>query len=298
MIAASAIIAVAHADAFGVNPRVYLPEVQALRPLPHAVPVATMLSRLIEGSWVFEGITDPQQAISFRTLVPQVASVVGALERFVDAITREINGVGDNPVVLVETDEMVSSSHFHTIDLALHGDALSLALYHWADSCVQRMQRTINHRSVEIPALLAYGGAASTGLNPLQKTLAQLRGQMRQLANPASLDALVVSDQVEDLASQAPLVIDKLAQQVEVVGRLIAIEALVALQCHALRDASRKGPAAMALQDFFADIAVPFADSVPIGLELERMHGRLDDWIALSLGTVAALWPTSPLVAE
>ena len=297
VLAASAVVAVAHADAFGVNPRVYLPDVHALRPLPHAVPLASMLSQLIEGSWVVDGVTDPQQALSFRTLVPQFASVVGAVERFSDAVVREINGVGDNPVALIERGEMVSSSHFHTIDLALHGDALSLALFHWADSCVQRMQRTINHRITALPPLLAHGDSASTGLNPLQKTIAQLRGQMRHQANPASLDVLVVSDQVEDVASHLPLVVDKLAAQVEVLGRLMVAEALVTLQCLALREPIRKGPAATALRDFYADVQVPFADSVPIGRELERMYERRDGWIARALRDVGNLWPTSPLVA-
>jgi histidine ammonia-lyase len=298
VLAASILAAVANADAFGVNPRVYLPEVHALRPLPHAVQIASMIGHLLEGSWVVDAHTGPQQAISFRTLVPQLASVVGAIERFACAIETEINGVGDNPVVLIDPHVMVSSSHFHTIDLALHGDALSLALYHWTEACVQRVQRTINHRSDELPSLLAHGNAAATGMNPLQKTLGYLRGRMRHLANPASLDGLVVSDQVEDLASQLPLVIDKLDQQVDVLERVLAIEALVAMQCHALRSTHERGHASQVLGAVLEGLAVPFGDGVPLGPELDRMHERLGVVVARALEEVTVCWPTSPLIGS
>jgi histidine ammonia-lyase len=295
---ASLLAAVANADAFGVNPRVYGPDVQTLKPLPHTVEVATLTSRLLEGSWVFESVTSPQQAISFRALVPQFASVVGALERFIAAVEREINGIGDNPVVVFDSRSMSSTSHFHTIDLALHGDALSLSLYHWADSCAQRVQRTINHRNADLPLLLAHGGAAATGMNPLQKTVGDVRGRIRHLASPASLDALVVSDQVEDLASQLPLVVDAIAQQSELLKWLVLIESLVALQCHALRGAHLQSRASVALSSLFADIEVPLGDDVPLGPTLERMAKKQAALAALAAQEIATGWPASPLIGH
>jgi histidine ammonia-lyase len=269
--------------------------VQALRPLPHVAEVAVLVTDLLAGSWVHEAVTTPQQAISFRAIVPHFASVVGALERFAVAVEREVNGVGDNPVVLLDSHEMASSSHFHTIDVALHGDGLSLSLYHWAEACVQRMQRTINHRHADVPALLAVGGEAATGLNPLQKTIGDLRGRMRHLANPASLDALVVSDQVEDLASQLPLVVRKLEQQVEVLGRLATLEAMVGLQCHAVRSTHQRGRASTSIESFFAEIPMPMADDTPIGSLLEQMHLRLHELVDEAASEMAALWPGNPL---
>ena len=294
-LAASLIAAMANADAFGVNPGVYSPSVQALRPLPHVDAIASVGSGLREGSWVHGGVVVPQQAISFRAIVPHFASVVGALVRFVAALEIEMNHVGDNPVVLLETGEMSSSSHFHTIDLALHGDALSLSLHHWAESCVQRVQRIINHRSDQLPALLAHGDDGATGLNPLQKAVGDLRARMRHLANPASLDVLVVSDQVEDLASGLPLVVDKLAQQVEVLRRLLVIEAFVALQGHSLRGQHALGRASDVLGAFFADLTPPYSDGVPIGPVLDGMVGRVDAFAEIAIGEISRWWPSHPL---
>lgn len=295
LMAAALVVAVAGADAFGVHPGVYAPAVQALRPLPHAVNIATAVSGLLEGSWVHGGVTVPQQAISFRAIVPHFASTVGALERFADALEGEINAVGDNPVVLLESEAMSSSSHFHTIDLALHGDALSLSLHHWVESCVQRVQRIINHRDGGMPPLLAHGDDSATGLNPLQKTLGDLRARMRHLANPASLDALVVSDQVEDLASQLPLVVDTVDRQVDVLRRVLAIEALVALQAHALRSTHGRGRASLLLESVFRDVEVPFADDVPLGGVLDRMIERMGDLAAAARAEIGQWWPSGPL---
>ncbi len=296
VLAASLIAAVANADAFGVNPRVYAPEVQALRPLTHVGDIASVVSGLLEGSWVHGGVAVPQQAISFRAIVPHFASVVGALVRFVDALEIEINHVGDNPVVLLDTGEMSSSSHFHTVDLALHGDTLSMSLHHWAESCVQRVQRIINHRSDAMPSLLAYGDDSATGLNPLQKTVGDLRARMRHLANPASLDALVVSDQVEDLASSLPLVVDKLERQVEVLTHLLIIEAFVAMQGHALREAHALGRASVVLGTVFDGLGVPYPDGVPIGPVLDGMVGRVEDLAAAANGEMTQWWPSNPLL--
>jgi histidine ammonia-lyase len=295
MITAALVVAVAAADAFGVHPGVYSPRVQALRPLPHAENIARAVSGLLEGSWVHGGVTVPQQAISFRAIVPHFASTVGALERFTNALEGEINAVGDNPVVLLEADDMSSSSHFHTIDLALQGDAMSLSLHHWVESGVQRVQRLINHRDGAMPPLLARGDDGATGLNPLQKTLGDLRARMRHLANPASLDALVVSDQVEDLASQLPLVVDKIDRQLHVFRRVLAIEAFVALQAHALRATSARGRASLLLESVFPELEVPYADGVPIGDVLDRMIVRMDDVATAAQAEIGRWWPSSPL---
>lgn len=298
VLSASLISAIADADAFGANPRVYSPPVYELRPMRHAERIADLATRLMEGSWAFGGVVAPQQAISFRAIVPRFGSVVGALERFTEALEAEINSVGDNPAVLVASGEMSSTPHFDTVDLALHGDALSLSLHHWGESCVQRVQRSINHRVDELPPLLARGGDGATGFNPLQKTLGDLRARMRHLANPASLDSLVVSDQVEDLASQLPLVVEKLDRQVDVLRRLIAIEALVALQSHALRAPHDRSRATRLLADRLDMVEAPYPDGVPVGLVVDRIIEQIDALGATALTEIARSWPSCPLVSE
>ena len=57
-------------------------------------------------------------------------------------------------------------------------------------------------------------------------------------AYPASLDAIGVSDAVEDLAPQTPLVIRKFSEQLDVLRWLISIEALTAAQAWDLRVAA------------------------------------------------------------
>jgi histidine ammonia-lyase len=292
------VAAVACADAFGVNPQVFRDEVQRLKPAPHAVEAAALVRDLLENSWVtVDGaVKSPQQAISFRTLAPAIATVTGAVTRMSQAIAFEMNSVGDNPAVLADGGEMSSTSHFHTMEVALHVDAAAIALAQWANGSAQRVQRLINHRDENLPQLLSVRGGAATGLNPLQKTVAALHAAIRMKSLPVSVDALAVSDQVEDVASHLPLAVDKLGQQLAHLQMLTAIEAFVAHHAHGLRGGATRGRAAAAVGDWIVGERAAFVEDRPVGPEIESIRqiilGRSPEAVRL----VASAWPTCPLL--
>ena len=74
---------------------------------------------------------------------------------------------------------------------------------------------------------------------------------------PASLDALPVSESVEDHAPQTPLTIRKLEEQLVPFRLLVAIEALVAAQAVDLRAGSRLAPSTEVLFDAIRGAGVP-----------------------------------------
>lgn len=78
---------------------------------------------------------------------------------------------------------------------------------------------------------------------PLQKTTAALLGEIRIHAQPATFDAISVSEMAEDVAPQTPLAARKLAAQVDLLSWLTAIEALVAAQAVDLRKPASLGSA-------------------------------------------------------
>lgn len=291
------IAAVACADAFGVNPQVFRDDVQRLKPIPHSVEAAALIRGLLRDSWVTgEGaVKSPQQAISFRTLAPAMATVIGAIMRMSHAVEFEMNGVGDNPAVLVATEEMSSTSHFHTIEVALHVDAAAIALAQWANACAQRIQRLINHRDPDLPQLLSTHGGVATGLNPLQKTVAALHAAIRSKANPVSVDALAVSDQVEDVASHLPLAVEKLEEQVGHLHTLTAIEAFTARHAHALRGGASRGRATQLLDEWISAEHTPFREDRPVGPEVEAVQRVLRRRGQEAIRAVVDEWPTYPL---
>jgi histidine ammonia-lyase len=86
-----------------------------------------------------------------------------------------------------------------------------------------------------LPKYLSPVGGSSAGYVPVQKLCASVLGEVRLRAMPASLDAMPVSDLVEDIAPQTPLAIAKLADQLPPLRILGAVEALVAAQAVDLR---------------------------------------------------------------
>ena len=292
------VAAVANADAFGVNPQVFRDDVNRLKPSPLAVESAGLVRSLLHGSWVTHdgAVESPQQAISFRALVPAIATIVGAIDRVAIAIETEMNGVSDNPAVLMGSSEMSSTAHFHTIEAALHVDAVAIAIAQWSNASAQRIQRMINHRSDALPQLLSVRGGAATGLNPLQKTVATLHAAIRSRALPVSTDALAVSDQVEDVASHLPLAVEKMGEQVQYLQSLIAIEAFVATHAFRLRAHSIPSRATSLLSTKIFDVVGHFNEDRALGPIVESVAQVLRECRDDITECVGQGWPNCPLI--
>ena len=114
---------------------------------------------------------------------------------------------------------------------------------HLATAGVQRVIKLMTPQASGLPRYLSPVGGASAGLNPLQKTVVALHGEIRLKATPASLDAFPVSDAVEDHAPQTLLTIRKLEEQLLPLRMLVAIEAMTAAQAVDLRGGVRLAPA-------------------------------------------------------
>jgi histidine ammonia-lyase len=87
----------------------------------------------------------------------------------------------------------------------------------------------------ELPLQLTSRGPEHSGFATIQKTLTALANEIRHLANPASLDAMPVSEAFEDHAPMAANVVAKTARAVPLLRDLAAIELLTAAQATDLR---------------------------------------------------------------
>lgn len=259
--------------AFGGNPSIFRHEMVVLRPLPSSVELARFYRFMLDGSWIWVAGDDrlPQNALSFRTLVPMSASVIESVRSITELCEIEINSIGDNPAVLPDSAEILSTPHFHTSALALAGDALSVALTHWATASAYRSQKLINPINNELPRFLSPVGGSSVGFNALQKTIAALHAGIRLRAQPASCDSLAISEGVEDIASQLPLVIDKFDEQVQLLENLVSIEALVACHANSLRSQRESGKAAKVMSAIVGSVIPPFINDRALGVDVERV---------------------------
>jgi histidine ammonia-lyase len=140
---------------------------------------------------------------------------------------------------------------------------------------VQRVIKLQNPTLSGLPKYLSPVGGASVGFNAMQKTAAALHAEIRLKATPASLDAVVVSDTVEDHATHALLCVRKLDEQLRLLRHLVAIEALVAAQAVDLRGAAGLGAGTQAVFDAVRSAVAPLQADRPCGPDAMAVQNAL-----------------------
>ncbi len=255
------------------------PRVQAARPAPGQAEAAAELLDLLRGTL----LTEPGQArrlqdpLSLRCVSQVHGALKAALAFAWGALDSEINGAGDNPLVLIEDEAILSTGNFHTSALALAFDALALAMTQTAGLSAARAQRLLSENLTGLAANLTPGDGASSGFAPLAKTGQALVAEIRLLAQPASIDPRMGAEGVEDDSSNAPLAVRKLADILERMRLLLAIEMLEAAQAIDLRRPPRMGRAAEAAYALIRSVASPLDADRPLGAEVEKVAAVVAD---------------------
>ena len=242
-------VAALSAQGYGANTRIFDARLNAARPAAGQEDAAALFRALLSGGSLDAAPTTVQDALSFRCLAPVFGTALSAFAAARREVEVEINGAADNPLVLVEDGLMLSTPNFHTPSIALAVDALCIAIAHVAAAGAQRVIKLMNPALSKLPRYLSPVGGASAGYVPLQKTAAALYAEIRLAAAPASLDAMPVSDSVEDIAPLTLLAVRKLAAQLATFKLLVTVEALVAAQAVDLRDGLSLSPPSQLMHD-------------------------------------------------
>lgn len=238
-------------EGYAANPLIFDARLARARPAGGQERAAALFRTILKGSSLHEAgaARSIQDALSFRVLAPIYGPALTSFEAARDSVETEINAAADNPLVLADDGLILSTANFHTPAIALAFDTLAIVNTHLATASAYRIIKMMNAQLSGLPKYLSPAGGASTGFNSLQKTVSYLHGEIRLKATPASLDALPVSEGVEDHAPQTPLTIRKLEEQLLPLGMLVAIEALVAAQAVDLRQVARLAPVTRLLYD-------------------------------------------------
>ncbi|MCX7226551.1 MAG: aromatic amino acid lyase [Burkholderiales bacterium] len=265
LLVAAAVAALAD-EGYAANLSVFDPRIAAARPAGAQVAATALFRALLAGSSLYAAPPRSiQDALSFRTMAQLFGSTHAALAMLSDAVESEINGISDSPLVLAAEGEMLSSPNFHPPMIALTFDSMAIALTHLATASVQRVIKLQNPALSGLPKYLSPVGGASVGFNAMQKTAAALHAEIRLKATPASLDAVVVSDTVEDHATHALFCVRKLDEQMRLVRHLVAVEALVAAQAIDLRGPLTLGVGTQVVFDAVRSAVAPLQADRPCG---------------------------------
>jgi len=230
----------------------YDEEVVALRPAPGQQASAANLRLLLSGSPLVASHRAShhavQDAYSLRC-APQVhgaARDLCAVAR--TTVERELAAVVDNPLVLVDRGEVVSSGNFHGQGLAYAADMLASLCADLAAISERRVDRLLDPaRSRGLPAFLSADPGVNSGLMIAQYTAAGCVTALRAAAAPIANQSVPVSAGQEDHVSMGWTAALRTRRCVDDLRRVLAVETVAAAQALELRRPQRPGPGTAAL---------------------------------------------------
>lgn len=213
----------------------YDARVQAARPHPGQVAAAARLRRLLGDSRPpGRRLQDP---LSVRC-VPQVhgaaRDALAGLER---VVTVEVNAAAENPLVVVADDVALHNGNFAVVGLGLALDQLAAGLLHVAALSARRLAALLDTTATGLPAFLASGSPAGSGLLALEYTAQAALAELRAAATPVALPGAVIGGGVEDHASFAGLAAHRTARAGGLAATVLGVELVAAVR------ALRQGPA-------------------------------------------------------
>ncbi|MBN33189.1 MAG: phenylalanine and histidine ammonia-lyase [Rhodospirillaceae bacterium] len=271
-------IAVLTFEAFRANPSPIDPRVVMARGAPGQARAAQSLRHKLAGTALFDDgeprrVQDP---ISIRCVSHVHGSLRAAIDFCEPNILVELNGAGDNPVVLEPDQDILSTGNFHTPAMAVAFDALALAIAQAATISAQRVGRMLQNLYTDLPDGLTNHGTTHAGMGLLSLTAETLSKDIHMLGAPASLQDSSTYN-VEDHAPMATLAVRQASQAAALLRQLAACELLTAAQAFELRAPESAAHVAHALYSTVREIVPALDDDRSMTHEVASISDALAD---------------------
>lgn len=221
-------------EALRGNTRGYDARLHKLRLHPGQQETARVMRALLRESEILEAWKDyrVQDALSLRC-IPQIHGAVrDQLENCALILTRELNSVTDNPLFVIEDNQLVTlpGGNGHGAPVALALDALAIAIAQLSTASQARSDRITNSHLSELPAFLVPTGSGCSGMMIPPYVATALAGDNRSLAVPASIHTVPTCAGQEDHISMGVSAARKALKAVENAENIIGIELLCGCQ--------------------------------------------------------------------
>lgn len=276
LLAAAQVAAALAFEGFRANLTPIDPRVAAARPAPGQAACAAGLRELLDGG----ALSVPgaarrlQDPLSLRCVSQVHGSLATALDLLATALEPELNGAGDNPLVLGADGEIVSTGNFHAPALALAADAVALGLAQVGNLAAARAACLLSEPLTGLPANLAAPGTTGAGLAPLLKVADALAAELVHAAAPTCIHVRGGGD-VEDDATGSLLATRRLAGMVERLRLLLALQLVVAWRAVELARPAPLGRGTAAVHAALCDLVAPLDEDRPLGGDVERVAEAL-----------------------
>jgi histidine ammonia-lyase len=227
-------------EAFGANLTILDPLVAQIRPYPGLQAELEALRAVLAGSslWQEGAARNLQDPLSYRSLVQIQGAARDALAFTRAQLAIELNAHHDNPVVVVAEERIISAGCYDVLPLAAALDLMRIALAPALTASTERALKLLQPPLSGLPGgLAAQEGLHRGGLGAVSWSAHALTAEARLLAAPVSFELATTTPEegIADRVTMAPLAARRLAEQVGLGERILAIGLLCAAQALDLR---------------------------------------------------------------
>jgi histidine ammonia-lyase len=231
--AAAVISGAMSVDAFKGSDSPFDERIHLARGQPGQIAVAREYRDLIGGSSIRAShlqCARVQDPYSFRCQPQVMGACLDLIRSSATTLAIEANAVTDNPLLFVESGDVLSGGNFHAEPVAFAADTLALALAEIGNLAERRVAVLVDPKMSGLPAFLVENSGLNSGFMIAQVTAAALVAENKTLATPASVDSIPTSANQEDHVSMATHAARRLLSMVDNAAAVVGIELLAAAQ--------------------------------------------------------------------
>ena len=210
------------------------PRIHELRRHRGQIEAAAALRQVMAGSEIrashLTGDDRVQDPYCLRCQPQVMGACLDLLRQAAGTLATEANGVTDNPLVLWQSEEVISGGNFHAEPVAFAADTIAIALCEIGSLAERRIAMLVDPTMSRLPAFLTPKPGLNSGFMIPQVAAAALVAENKQCAYPASVDSIPTSANQEDHVSMATHGARRLLAMAENLVQVIAIELLAAAQ--------------------------------------------------------------------
>lgn len=271
------------------TPSAFDARIHEVRPHPGQVASAAHLRKLLADSEIRRShlLNDPrvQDAYSLRCM-PQVHGAVrDAIDHACAVVELETGSATDNPLVFVDSGDVISGGNFHGAPLGMAFDYAAIALTDLMGIAERRIDRLLNPGVNEgLPPFLSSHPGLSSGYMQSQICAVALLNEAKILAHPASIDSVPTSGSKEDHVSMGMTSALKFRQIVWNAEQVMAIELLASAEGLDYRAPLRSSPPIERARAILRSIVPRLTADRPLSYDIQKTadaisKGALDEFV-------------------
>lgn len=210
------------------------PRIHAVRGQAGQIVTAAIYRELLAGSQIRLSHLENDERVQDPYCLRCQPQVMGACLDLINNVARslliEANAVTDNPLVFVDTEQVISGGNFHAEPVAFAADTLALALAEIGSISERRIALLIDATISGLPPFLVPSSGLNSGFMIAHVTAAALASENKSHAHPASVDTIPTSANQEDHVSMATFAARRLHDMAHNTATIVGIELLAAAQ--------------------------------------------------------------------